>query len=149
MRYLTVVLLLVPILAFGIVEHRRANAISAKLDELGGQLGRLAARPAPVAAPVICPTVAGGTITVQAPPALPAQPAATPPTRTRTEAIAQAHDQLESVLSRRRLSQDDVLSLRTSLAGADSEEAQEIRRRIAAAINTRELVPEDPHFIMP
>jgi hypothetical protein len=76
--------------------------------------------------------------------------AANPPERAAAQetALVRANDVLDDALRRRSLTRGDVESLRRELALAGpSEEAQDIRQRIAAAVNRRELVPEGPHFL--
>jgi hypothetical protein len=75
---------------------------------------------------------------------------AKPPERTAEQeaALARANDVLDDALRRRSLTRADVDQLRGELAAAGpSDEAQEIRRKIAAAVNRKELVPDGPHFI--
>jgi hypothetical protein len=76
-------------------------------------------------------------------------PAHAEPSAEQEAATQMARRQLDAVLSRGRIGRDDVLGLREQLAGAGPDEAFEIRRQIATAINTGRLVPEDPHFILP
>lgn len=64
-------------------------------------------------------------------------------------AVEGAEHLVAQAITRGRISRDDVMALRTQLAGARPEQADEVRQRIAAAINRDELVPEDPNFIFP
>lgn len=65
-------------------------------------------------------------------------------------ALDRAQRRLEEALSRRLLSQADVLEIRAQLvAGGSPQAAEKLRARIASAINRKELVPEQRPFILP
>jgi hypothetical protein len=62
------------------------------------------------------------------------------------KAVAHAAEVLGAALQRGRLSRADVMQMRTDLANghATPDEADDLRRRIAQAVNAQTLVPEDP-----
>jgi hypothetical protein len=77
-----------------------------------------------------------------------AEPAAMSPVQ--QVALARAHRVLEGAIGRRTLTRDDVLEMRTELATVNSRQAaEELRAKIASAINRNELVPEDRQYFMP
>jgi len=71
---------------------------------------------------------------------------AKPPT---TEALDNANHALDDIIHRGRITPDDLSTLRNQLATATSEQRDQVRARIAAAINRDELVPDDPHALYP
>ena len=74
-----------------------------------------------------------------------AQPASPPS----TEALDNATHSLDDIIHRGRITPDDLNTLRSQLAAATSEQRDQVRARIAAAINRDELVPDDPHALYP
>lgn len=60
-----------------------------------------------------------------------------------------ADSTLASAIGRGHLTDADLSSLREQLAGASAEEADEIRRKIAVALNRDQLIPDDPRNIFP
>jgi hypothetical protein len=66
-----------------------------------------------------------------------------------TEALDNANHSLDDIVHRGRITPDDVNTLRSQLASATSEQRDQVRARIAAAINREELIPEDPHALYP
>jgi hypothetical protein len=81
-----------------------------------------------------------------------AAPAASPspPQRTAEQeaALARANDLVDTALQRKTITRADVASIRRELAAAGaSDEAGQLRSRIAAAVNARQLVPDGPHFL--
>lgn len=67
------------------------------------------------------------------------------------KSIAGAGNVATAAIARHSLTREDVQKMRQELAdgSATSDEVDELRSRIAAAINRQELVPEDRHFIYP
>jgi hypothetical protein len=65
--------------------------------------------------------------------------------------IAAAGDVVTGAIARHTLSRADVEQVRQRLAAgaATSDEVDELRSRIAVAINRQELAPEDRHFVFP
>lgn len=72
-----------------------------------------------------------------------------PPDAPPTPAVEAAHAIVAAAVNRGQLAADDVRNLRAQLVNARPEERSEIARQIAVAINTRKLVPQDPHNIFP
>ena len=79
----------------------------------------------------------------------PAPRAAEPAAPVSTEAADSANRTLDEVLQRGRITPDDLHKLGAELVAATSEQRDQLRARIAAAINRNELVPEDPHALYP
>jgi uncharacterized membrane protein len=141
------------------LEHTRTRTIEAKLDELSDQLERLATRRA--APTIVLPQAAGATATqptpaVANPPSAPAAPLPGEPVEVeqrapeRVAALGEAHERLDAVLARGRLTADDFSALHESLLVVnDPAESRAIGRSIASAINHRELVAEDLQHIFP
>jgi len=71
------------------------------------------------------------------------------PTPEARAAFVSARTLLEAAVSRGRLNPDDVRAMRERLADASSEDAEELRRQIAVAINLGKVKPEDPRFVFP
>jgi hypothetical protein len=67
------------------------------------------------------------------------------------KSIADAGNAVTSAIARHKLTRDDVQKMRQELAAgaATSDEVDDLRSRIAVAINRQELVPEDRHFVYP
>ncbi len=90
--------------------------------------------------------------------ALGTSPEGEPPSATRvaqsasppsTEALDNANHSLDDIIHRGRITPDDLNTLRSQLAAATSEQRDQVRARIAAAINRDEIVPDDPHAMYP
>jgi hypothetical protein len=72
------------------------------------------------------------------------------PTAEQKAALAAASRTFDQVLSRGRLNREEVLEMRRQLLIANQpDEARELSRRIALALNTDKLVPEDPALVFP
>lgn len=75
--------------------------------------------------------------------------AKTGPTPANVESSENANRALDDIIARGRITPNDVDTLRVELAGATSEQRDEVRARIAAALNRNELVAEDRHALFP
>jgi hypothetical protein len=96
-------------------------------DELRGPLGSTA-----LAAPI--PTAATAETQAPAPD---------------TEAFDNANHVLDEIIDRGRITLEDLNALRRELASATNEQRDQVRARIAAAVNREELVADDPHALYP
>lgn len=122
------------------------HAAAERMTKLADRMEALAART--VAAP-IAPTVAR--------PALATAPVPTPVKRLELQKAAPVSDEravaaerrADDVIASGRLTPEDVLELRAELANLSRADAFEIRRRIADAINTDQLVPTQLPFDLP
>jgi polyhydroxyalkanoate synthesis regulator phasin len=72
-----------------------------------------------------------------------------PPATASTEALENANRALDEIIHRGRITQEDVNKLRNELATATAEQRDQVRARIASAINRDELVPVDLHALYP
>jgi hypothetical protein len=64
-------------------------------------------------------------------------------------ALARAEATLAGAMQRRKLTREDVTEMRQLTTSATPSELEALRSRISRSINADELVPEDPHFMMP
>jgi hypothetical protein len=77
---------------------------------------------------------------------------AAPPAQTAEQAVAleRARELVSTVLRRGQLTRADAIELRQQLAQANSPaDAEEIRRGLIAAVNRRELRPDDVRLLFP
>lgn len=112
------------------------HAASERMAKLTDRIEALAARPvaAPIARSLAVPVFAAAPAPARAVDKQEAPPAGDEPAL-----AAQRH--ANDVISSGRLTSENVVELRTQLDGLSRAEAFEIRRRIADAINSEELVP--------
>jgi hypothetical protein len=76
-------------------------------------------------------------------------PTRSPSTPEQQVAVFRASDRLDEALRRRTLTSDDITAIRTELAMSPPEAAEQLRAKIARAINRKELVPEEHPFTIP
>jgi len=72
----------------------------------------------------------------------------TAPTGSQLAARAAAERTLNQAIARGRLTRDEILEVRETLAD-DPLGRAEFRRQLAVALNQRKLVPDDPRLLMP
>jgi hypothetical protein len=142
---------------FAVAEQRldRASdelaAARAELSALGSRLPTTVAVPSPVSDPTLAETVAARVVSAQNAHAKAEAAIADDAAQPSAEVLAgrdQARQTLDGALGRGVLRSDDVRAMRQALS-TDSVGRIEAAQRIAVAINTRKLVPEDGHFIYP
>lgn len=162
-------------LFFSWSEARQAERFEQEMERLRTRLeeasvARAAPNPAPAPGPTVCPSPGGmdaATIELIAQrvvavlesrrspdagsPESPAAPEPPPPTAEQRAAVERAHHVLDSAFVRGTLRREDIQELRRQLAQAGPAQklAEELVRRIAVGLNTQQLVPEDPNFVMP
>jgi hypothetical protein len=79
----------------------------------------------------------------------PDKPDPSPPLPEQTAALDRAKARFADAIARHTLTRDDVLEMRAQLTSVGTVEAEALRARVATAINHRELVPQDRHFVIP
>lgn len=121
------------------------HAASERLTKLADQVETLATRS--VATPIVRTVAVPALAATAAPASVRAVEEQAPPAG--NERAIAADRRTNDVISSGQLTPDNVLELRAELAGLSRAEAFEIRRRIADAINTEQLVPTQVPFELP
>ncbi len=139
--------------------EEQLHSVAVEVKSLRGEVARLADAPPPTCPPAAtqetidanavatkivdsmkqASTVASSAVPPSAPEVAPDQAAA----------LDRASAILDGAMARGKLARADVVAMRSDLAAARPEDALDLRRRIAQAINTSRLRPEDPRFIYP
>ena len=84
-----------------------------------------------------------------APAPTPDKPDPGPASPEQAAALDRAKARFADAIARHTLTRDDVLEMRAQLTSVGTAEAEALRARVATAINHRELVPQDRHFVIP